>query len=63
EMARYTAAAIPGARFVGYESGGHMWAGHHAEVLAEIKAFLQAVLRDPVRKPISPAGRARRPSG
>lgn len=62
-MARYTAAAIPGARFVGYESGGHMWAGHHAEVLAEISTFMHTVSRDPVRKPISPAGRARRPSG
>ena len=37
---RYTAAHIPGARFLGYESGGHMWLGHHQEVLAAARAFL-----------------------
>jgi hypothetical protein len=26
---------IPGARFVGYEHGGHLWVGHHTEVMAE----------------------------
>ena len=35
----YTAAHIPGARFIGYPSGGHMWIGHHQEVLAAAKAF------------------------
>ena len=40
ESARYTAAQIPGARFSGYPSGGHLWIGHHEEVCAELLAFL-----------------------
>jgi pimeloyl-ACP methyl ester carboxylesterase len=42
EPARYTAEHIPGARFVGYPSGGHVWVGHHKEVLAEMAAFLKS---------------------
>jgi pimeloyl-ACP methyl ester carboxylesterase len=41
EVARYTAAQIRGARFIGYESGGHVWVGHHDEVMREIAAFLR----------------------
>lgn len=40
ESARYTAAHIPGARFIGYASGGHLWVGHHGEIMAELIAFL-----------------------
>lgn len=40
ESARYTALHVPGGRFVGYESGGHVWIGHHEEILAELTAFL-----------------------
>lgn len=40
DSARYTARHIPGARFVGYPSGGHVWVGHHGEVLGEMVAFL-----------------------
>ena len=40
EAARYTAEHIPRARFIGYPSGGHVWVGHHREVMAEIAAFL-----------------------
>jgi pimeloyl-ACP methyl ester carboxylesterase len=39
--ARYTAEHVPGARFKGYLSGGHVWVGHHEEILAEIAAFLK----------------------
>ena len=39
--ARYTAERIPGARFVGYPSGGHVWIGHQQEIIAEIAAFLK----------------------
>lgn len=39
--ARYTAAHIKGARFVGYESGGHLWVGHQQEVTHEITQFLR----------------------
>jgi pimeloyl-ACP methyl ester carboxylesterase len=37
--ARYTAQHIHGARFVGYEHGGHLWVGHHRELLDEIASF------------------------
>ena len=40
--ARYTAARIKGARFVGYPSGGHMLAGRDADVTTELSAFLRA---------------------
>jgi pimeloyl-ACP methyl ester carboxylesterase len=40
EIAAYTAAHIPGARFLGYPSGGHLWVGHAEEVAAEISGFL-----------------------
>jgi pimeloyl-ACP methyl ester carboxylesterase len=40
EGARYTAQHIPGARFIGYESGGHMGVGHLTEISSEIAAFL-----------------------
>ena len=40
EPARYTAEHVPGARFVGYPTGGHLWVGHHREVTAEITEFL-----------------------
>jgi 2-hydroxy-6-oxonona-2,4-dienedioate hydrolase len=40
EPARYTAQHIPGARFVRYETGGHLWVGHQEEVVSEISAFL-----------------------
>jgi 2-hydroxy-6-oxonona-2,4-dienedioate hydrolase len=40
DAARYTAGHIPGARFVGYPTGGHVWIGHHKEMLAEVAGFL-----------------------
>jgi 2-hydroxy-6-oxonona-2,4-dienedioate hydrolase len=40
KSARYTAERIPGARFVGYERGGHVWVEHHREIVAELHAFL-----------------------
>jgi pimeloyl-ACP methyl ester carboxylesterase len=41
--ARYTAEHIPGARFIGYPSGGHMLVGHDAEFGAEVLGFLDAL--------------------
>jgi pimeloyl-ACP methyl ester carboxylesterase len=41
ETARYTAEHIPGARFVGYPSGGHLWVGHQQDVTDEIARFLK----------------------
>jgi pimeloyl-ACP methyl ester carboxylesterase len=40
ESAGYTAAHIGGARFIGYASGGHVWVGHHRELMAELRAFV-----------------------
>ena len=33
---QYTAAGITGARFMGFESGGHVWVGHNDEVMDAI---------------------------
>jgi 2-hydroxy-6-oxonona-2,4-dienedioate hydrolase len=41
--ARYTAAHIPGARFVGYAKGGHLLLGHWKEASSEVVAFLRNV--------------------
>jgi predicted alpha/beta hydrolase family esterase len=40
ESARYTASQIRGARFIGYERGGHVLLGHHRAVLDELGSFL-----------------------
>ena len=42
ESARYTAAQIPRARFIGYPTGGHLLVGHGQEAMAEITQFLKA---------------------
>lgn len=39
--AAYSAGQIPGACFIGYERGGHLWLGHQDEVMAEIAQFLK----------------------
>jgi pimeloyl-ACP methyl ester carboxylesterase len=39
--ARYTAAHIAGARFVGYATGGHLLLGHWKEASSEVVAFLR----------------------
>jgi pimeloyl-ACP methyl ester carboxylesterase len=41
DAARYTAAHIPRARFLGFERGGHIWVGHHAEVMHAIVDFVR----------------------
>ena len=38
--ARYTASEIAGAKFIGFEQGGHTWVGHDDEVRAEILKLL-----------------------
>ena len=40
--ARYTADGITGAKFVGFDQGGHTWVGHDDEVMAEIVRLLTA---------------------
>ncbi|HET8699918.1 MAG TPA: hypothetical protein VFO94_20715 [Gammaproteobacteria bacterium] len=41
DAARYSAQHIPGARFIGYPTGGHMLVGHYREVMAEVAEFLR----------------------
>ena len=41
DAARYTAEHVQGARFVGYETGGHLCVGHNDDLLAEIASFLK----------------------
>ena len=41
----YTAQHITGARFLGLEDGGHLWVGHHREVMSEIVSFLATSAR------------------
>lgn len=46
--ARYTAAHISQARFVGYRDGGHIWVGHQSDVMAQIAEFLTGNRRGPI---------------
>jgi pimeloyl-ACP methyl ester carboxylesterase len=41
EFARFAAAHLPNARFIGYPSGGHLLVGRNAAASAEIVAFLR----------------------
>jgi 2-hydroxy-6-oxonona-2,4-dienedioate hydrolase len=40
--AQYTASRIPGARFVGFDNGGHLLVGHDAEVRALVAGLVAA---------------------
>ena len=44
--AQYTAGLITGARFIGFDEGGHTWVGHGDEVMAEILKLI-----DPAGRP------------
>lgn len=41
EVARYAAERIPDSRFIRYPQGGHVWAGHHQDVITAVVAFLK----------------------
>jgi 2-hydroxy-6-oxonona-2,4-dienedioate hydrolase len=43
--AHYTAGRIPGAKFLGFDDGGHLLVGHDAQVQAEVLALLAAASR------------------
>jgi pimeloyl-ACP methyl ester carboxylesterase len=43
--AQYTASGIIGAKFLGFEQGGHLWVGHEDEVMAEIVKLLAPLAR------------------
>jgi pimeloyl-ACP methyl ester carboxylesterase len=40
QSGRYTAQNVPGARFVGYPTGGHLLLGHRKDVSSELNQFL-----------------------
>jgi hypothetical protein len=48
----YTAAHIPGARFVGYPMGGHLLLGNLKEASSEVVAFLRKVFLDGVMEDV-----------
>jgi pimeloyl-ACP methyl ester carboxylesterase len=41
DAARYTAGQVPRGRFLGFERGGHIWVGHHEEVMRAIADFVR----------------------
>ena len=43
--AQYTASRIAGAKFVGFDQGGHVWVGHDDVVMAEILRLLDLPVR------------------
>jgi 2-hydroxy-6-oxonona-2,4-dienedioate hydrolase len=43
--AEYTASQIKGAKFIGFETGGHTWVGHNDEVMATILGLLKGLPR------------------
>jgi 2-hydroxy-6-oxonona-2,4-dienedioate hydrolase len=40
--AQFTAQHIPNAQFVGYERGGHVWLGHHDQIVERRAAFARS---------------------
>jgi 2-hydroxy-6-oxonona-2,4-dienedioate hydrolase len=42
DAARYSAQHIPGARFAGYDEGGHVWVGHQDDVMSRLGSFLRS---------------------
>lgn len=43
KAARHIAATVPGAKLVSFPTGGHIWAGHDAELFAQVDAFLRTI--------------------
>lgn len=43
--AQYTAEHIPGAKFVTFDQGGHLWVGHEDDVMEAIASFARACLQ------------------
>ena len=41
DTAKYTAEKIPGAKFMGFETGGHLLIGHEKEVRSEVAQFIK----------------------
>ena len=49
--AQYTASQIAGARFIGFDQGGHTWVGHDDEVMEAIRALVVKALPEPHDEP------------
>jgi 2-hydroxy-6-oxonona-2,4-dienedioate hydrolase len=47
EAARHIAATVPGAQLVAFRSGGHVWAGHDAELHELLQRFLERETASP----------------
>ena len=43
--AKYTASLIAGAKFIGFDEGGHTWVGHDDEVMAELVKLINPPVR------------------
>jgi pimeloyl-ACP methyl ester carboxylesterase len=43
--AQYTAEHIPGAKFVTYDRGGHLWIGHQDEVMDALASFARQCMQ------------------
>lgn len=41
--ARFIAASVPGAELVIYRTGGHVWVGHDADLMARVDGFLRTI--------------------
>jgi len=52
--AGYSAQHIPGARFVGFATGGHVWVGHQNDVTSQIASFVRSPLDVPARNQAKP---------
>ncbi len=44
--ARYTAQNVPGARFLGWPTGGHLAVGHREELWSEVEKFLRSAMAE-----------------
>jgi len=54
--ARYTAEHVAGAKFLGFDRGGHVWVGHQEEVLSSIERFVKAAAGPNTLVTASPTG-------
>jgi pimeloyl-ACP methyl ester carboxylesterase len=43
--AQYTASGIAGAKFIGFDAGGHTWVGHNDEVMAAVVKLLRPLAK------------------
>jgi pimeloyl-ACP methyl ester carboxylesterase len=50
ETARAMTMRIPGARFVSFPTGGHLWVGRQDELVSELSAFLRLQAADPLSR-------------